>query len=80
LTKLSETNKGVFPFARIYEVIDGRYTTMVHGPREMPVWGDVYAREMNSRAPRDTPREFIDALARARILAIVEYIYTRQSK
>jgi cytochrome c553 len=33
LTKLAETNKGVFPFARIYEVVDGGYTTMVHGPR-----------------------------------------------
>jgi hypothetical protein len=80
LTRLGETNKGVFPFARIYELVDGRYSTMVHGPREMPVWGDVYTREMTSRAPRDTPKVFIDALARARILALVEYIYTLQSK
>jgi mono/diheme cytochrome c family protein len=80
LTKLSEGNKGVFPFARTYEVIDGRFNVMVHGPREMPIWGDVYTREMTSRAPRDTPKEFVDALARARILALVEYIFTLQSK
>jgi mono/diheme cytochrome c family protein len=80
LTKLSEGNKGVFPFARTYEVVDGRFNVMVHGPRDMPVWGDVYTREMAARAPRDTPREFIDGLARARILALVEYIFTLQSK
>jgi mono/diheme cytochrome c family protein len=72
LTKLSENNKGVFPFARTYEVIDGRFNVMVHGPRDMPIWGDIYTREMSSRAPRDTPKEFVDALTRARILALVE--------
>jgi len=80
LTKLSESNKGVFPFARTYEVIDGRFNVMVHGPRDMPIWGDAYTREMNSRAPRDTPKEFVDALTRARILALVEYIFTLQAK
>jgi mono/diheme cytochrome c family protein len=45
LTKLSENNKGVFPFARTYEVIDGRFNVMVHGPRDMPIWGDVYTRD-----------------------------------
>jgi len=80
LTKLSENNKGVFPFARTYEVIDGRFNVMVHGPRDMPIWGDVYTREMSSRAPRDTPKEFVDALTRARILALVEYIFSLQAK
>jgi mono/diheme cytochrome c family protein len=80
LTRLSEANKGVFPFSRTYEVVDGRFNVMVHGPRDMPVWGDIYTREMASRAPRDTPKESIDALARARILALVEYIFTLQRK
>jgi mono/diheme cytochrome c family protein len=80
LTRLSEGNKGVFPFARIYEVVDGRFNVMVHGPRDMPIWGELYTREMTSRAPRDTPKEFIDALARARILTLVEYIFALQSQ
>ena len=33
LTKLSEANKGVFPFSRTYEIIDGRFEveTMANG-------------------------------------------------
>ena len=38
LTKLSESNGGVFPFVRIFEMIDGRLDVVMHGPREMPVW------------------------------------------
>ena len=45
LTKLSEANKGVLPFSRIYDAIDGRIAVIAHGSREMPVWGDfLFAR------------------------------------
>ena len=39
LTRLSERNGGEFPYARVFAVIDGRYTIPAHGDREMPVWG-----------------------------------------
>lgn len=34
-----------FPVAEIARIIDGRILTQVHGPREMPVWGQVYEDE-----------------------------------
>lgn len=54
LTKLSESNKGVFPAPRIYDVIDGRMEVMNHGSRDMPVWGDVFAGDLTARLPRDS--------------------------
>ena len=44
LTRLAEDNNGVFPFARVYDVIDGRFEVATHGTRDMPVWGEVYRR------------------------------------
>jgi mono/diheme cytochrome c family protein len=31
-----------FPIAEIARIIDGRLLVQAHGPREMPVWGEVY--------------------------------------
>jgi mono/diheme cytochrome c family protein len=39
LTTISRRNGGTFPYAHVYEVIDGRYAVPSHGEREMPVWG-----------------------------------------
>jgi mono/diheme cytochrome c family protein len=80
LTKLSENNKGVFPVSRIYDVIDGRVQFAIHGTREMPVWGEIYTREVKSRAPRAMPEEMIDAMVRVRILGLIEYISLLQGK
>ena len=83
LTQLSQANKGVFPFARIYDVIDGRFEVATHGPREMPVWGDVYriAREpAQSAIPPLVTKEVSESIVRVRILALVEYISTLQGK
>jgi mono/diheme cytochrome c family protein len=66
LTNLAAANGGVFPFERVYQVLDGRRDTRVHGTREMPVWG---------MASRISP-----ALYRARTRAIVEYLVGLQGK
>lgn len=34
-----------FPIADIARIIDGRNLVKAHGPREMPVWGEVYSLE-----------------------------------
>ena len=39
LTMIAKHNNGVFPFGRIYEIIDGRLEVKSHGVRDMPVWG-----------------------------------------
>jgi hypothetical protein len=79
LTRLSETNNGVFPVSRVHEVIDGRIERLVHGTRDMPVWGERYMREMISPEYRDfVSKEWAEATVRRRILALVEYISTLQ--
>lgn len=72
LTKLSKSNKGVFPFARIYEVIDGRQTLKGHGQRDMPIWGNAYRVESGEKLFETYYDPEI--YARTRILALIEYI------
>ena len=75
LTQLQKKNGGVFPFDRIYQVIDGRKEVAVHGPRTMPVWGDVYRMESDKAYGTALERYFADdGMVRARILALIEYI------
>jgi mono/diheme cytochrome c family protein len=80
LTRLSEVNKGVFPFVHVYEVIDGSLDVVIHGPRDMPVWGDTYRRDVQSRLPGNPADHMLDAMARRRILELIQYISTLQRK
>jgi hypothetical protein len=71
----------VFPFVRVFETIDGRLEVALHGPREMPVWGDRYKRELISEVPKDAvSNDMTNVLARRRILELIEYISTLQVK
>jgi mono/diheme cytochrome c family protein len=75
LVGLRRDNGGVFPFDRVYQVIDGRKEVRVHGPRAMPVWGDVYRVESDKIYGTALERYFADdGMVRARILALTEYI------
>jgi mono/diheme cytochrome c family protein len=79
LTKLSEANNGVFPVSRVHEVIDGRIERLVHGTRDMPVWGERYMEELISpESPNFVSKEWAEAMVRRRISALVEYISTLQ--
>jgi hypothetical protein len=80
LTRLLEANKGVFPFVYTYQVIDGSIDVVMHGPRDMPVWGDTYRRDVQSRLPGHSADHVLDAMARVRILELIEYISTIQRK
>lgn len=72
LTRLSKGNEGVFPFSRVYEVIDGREGVSSHGDREMPIWGNAY-RVMGGAHFFDVPYN-PEAFVRSRIFALIEYI------
>ena len=78
LTALSARNGGVFPMARVYNVIDGSTLVKAHGTREMPVWGDRYRME--------AAEHYVDvdydaaAVVRGRILSVAEYVYRLQGK
>jgi len=75
LTQLRKNNGGVFPFDRVYQVIDGRKVVQVHGPRDMPVWGGVYRVESDKVYDSYLGQYFADdGVVRARILALIEYI------
>ncbi|NND35488.1 MAG: cytochrome c [Saprospiraceae bacterium] len=39
---MDRRKKGEFPIEDIARIIDGRAAVKSHGPREMPVWGEVY--------------------------------------
>ncbi len=39
---MDRRKKAEFPVAEIARIIDGRLLVKAHGPREMPVWGEVY--------------------------------------
>jgi mono/diheme cytochrome c family protein len=78
LTTLAKRNNGVFPTARVYEIIDGRQEIKGHGPRDMPIWGRDYLEKMGDTFavyPYDP-----EPIVRVRILALVDYIARLQAK
>lgn len=78
VTMLAKNNNGVFPFQRVYEVIDGRAEVKAHGPRDMPIWGIEYGE----KAPMYYSDYFktydTEAFVRSRIFALIEYINSVQ--
>ena len=75
LTKITRSNRGVFPAAKIARIIDGRGIIAAHGQREMPVWGNRY------RAPvPDESTAWVERRARVRIQALVDYIKSIQER
>ena len=70
LTGFAARNGGMFPSERVYRIIEGREVSS-HGDREMPVWGDAFARESGSQGGPSV---------RARIDAIVRYLEAIQQR
>jgi mono/diheme cytochrome c family protein len=85
LTTIAKRNNGVFPIARVYEVIDGRQEVKAHGDRAMPVWGHRYSFAPVPKPSQMTP-QIVDPLynreplIRAHILAVIDYLYRIQEK
>ena len=68
LTVLTKNNNGVFPYDMVYQVIDGRNSTISsHGTREMPIWGNRFG----------PPQAF---RFKERILAVIDYLKRVQEK
>ena len=67
LTKLSLTHSGQFPRTEVIRFIDGEHPVPAHGPRHMPVWGEVF-------------RESSDSVARMRIHSLTTFIESLQKK
>ena len=76
LRKLAAMNNGAFPFSEVYQSIDGRRDIAAHGNSEMPIWGDLFARE----ALPETVHPGVDAeeIIQGRILALVYFLQSVQ--
>jgi len=66
LTKISANRGGQFPRAEIMRFIDGERPIPAHGPRHMPVWGEVFRDEKS------------DSETRMRIHSLVAFIESIQ--
>ncbi len=75
IRELKKNNKGVFPLQKVTEVIDGRKAVTMHGPREMPVWGDIYrTEEKAASAARPGATTSDEQMARTKIRALAAYV------
>jgi hypothetical protein len=79
LSRLSSSNGGVFPVARVQAALDGSRMTRGHGTTDMPIWGNIYkikAAENYIDIPSADPEAFV----RVRILALIDYLSRLQEK
>jgi mono/diheme cytochrome c family protein len=63
LTRLAQRNDGIYPAARIRDIVDGRSIVIAHGTRYMPVWGyEFWVEEGADAVAEDEARIMIDRL------------------
>ncbi|MBO6574279.1 MAG: c-type cytochrome [Rhodothermales bacterium] len=70
LTLIAERNMGPYPADEVASYIDGRRDTDAHGPRSMPVWGNIWTDTDGSPEA--------EAEVQRQINLIVEYLRTLQ--
>ncbi len=78
LTALTTNNNGVFPSDRVHQIIDGRGEVAVHGPRDMPIWGQVYNAQAVEYYREVWQIQDPASIVRTRIDALVAYIASLQ--
>lgn len=79
LTQLARKNQGILPVTRMYDVIDGAGVPS-HGSRDMPIWGRTYQAEHAQNLLEALGNYDAQALVRARILVLIEYINRLQAR
>ncbi|MFY0692714.1 MAG: cytochrome c [Paracoccaceae bacterium] len=77
LRTLAAQNGGVFPFADVYQAIEGRREIAAHGGSEMPIWGDYLLAEALER--RNVSPYDAQLVVEARIIALTQYISSLQT-
>ncbi len=76
LTVLSANNNDVFPWMRMYEVIDGDEKMRAHGSSEMPIWGEAF----DLRNWGKGYSEYADVIVRGRIFELLVYLHFIQEE
>ena len=68
LTLLAKKNGGTFPKERVKEIVGGWTNLTIHGSREMPIWGDIFA----AKSPAD------QQIANERFQSLVSFLESIQ--
>lgn len=71
LTRIASRRGGSFPEGEIARFIDGRFTVVAHGTREMPIWG----QRLGEQIPEAGVSEEV---VRGQISVLVEYLKSLQ--
>ena len=79
LTQLAKKNQGILPMNRLYEVSEGG-TVAAHGTRDMPIWGREYRIDDAEHLKEARGNYDANALVRARILLLLEYVNRLQAR
>lgn len=79
ISQLSRKNGGVFPRDQVARIIDGRSPIKLHGPTEMPAWGNIYRAEIDAATgTRRGVRDEDEVNVSYRIQALIEYLASIQ--
>jgi hypothetical protein len=62
----------------VYQIVSGAEVVAAHGTRDMPIWGEYYRGEAKPLGSEDVLA--INQWAQGRILALVYYVGTLQTK
>lgn len=60
LTQIAANNGGEFPAEKVEKTVDGRKGVMLHGTREMPIWGQVFLEGEGPEAEAEAERKIED--------------------
>ena len=80
LTTLAKEHGGVFPFERVYQIIDGRIEVRGHGTRTMPVWGYEYQQIAREAQGPAAPRVDSEYFILGRILSLIRFLQSLQKQ
>lgn len=67
LSLLKKNHKGIYPLDDVMAAIDGRRSVRAHGDRQMPVWGEVFKKEVEKQKYSE-----LSSLLKAKMIA--EYV------
>ena len=67
LSLLKKSHKGIYPLDDVMAAIDGRRSVRAHGDRQMPVWGEVFRKEVEKERYSE-----LTSLLKAKVIA--EYV------
>jgi mono/diheme cytochrome c family protein len=77
LTTIAARGGGEFPRDRVLRILDGRDEVPIHGPREMPIWGEVFQDPRVAGTDRGLPEAQEDR-ARRRMEEVLAYLESIQ--